>query len=525
MTALEPRGRDGEISLGDLTRRVSRRRRLLLSVAGVVFAAIVAWAFIATPRYKSEARLRIESENQTPSPAAAISEQVTTAIPSASLLGLGRDELETEVAVLQSDRVSDAMIDSLALGVRVTDPADNRARVLSAQTVDPTIDVDGKIVFSRQAGGLYAAESNGHDDLPALPHIFRLGVPVRVAGWALTLSPNLASGGPTKIVVKLLPRYKVHKLLDKRLVIARQEGGSRLVNVEFEDPDRQLAQQVVSELVENYVAYTTSTARTEDTTAVGRLRFQVDSAQRALTFAEASLRTFQEQSRLVAPVEQANGQVKRIGAISARVDEISTERNALSQMITIIEAKSKNGADPVAYRQLATFPSLISNRAIQDLLQTLVTLENQRSALGVRRTDANPEYKALTDRIIEIERQLYTVGPQYLESLDQELATTVKTVTALNDTLRTMPAAATEYGRLVRDRTVSEATYVALLKQLKLAELKDILRQQRVHVIDTPRVANVDDPAFPKKGVMIALGAVLAVMSAVAVGLVVELWG
>ena len=143
----------------------------------------------------------------------------------------------------------------------------------------------------------------------------------------------------------------------------------------------------------------------------------------------------------------------------------------------------------------------------------------------MRRTEANPEYKQLTDRIIEIERQLYQLGPQYLESLDQQLATTVKTVGSLMDTLQTMPAAATQYIRLVRDRTVLEATYLALQKQLKLAELKDVLRQQRVRIIDAPRLANPEDPAFPKKAVMITLGAVLALALAIAVGLAMELWG
>ncbi|HXD48811.1 MAG TPA: GNVR domain-containing protein, partial [Gemmatimonadaceae bacterium] len=240
---------------------------------------------------------------------------------------------------------------------------------------------------------------------------------------------------------------------------------------------------------------------------------------------ENALRVFEEQSRLIAPQEQAASEVKRVGEISTRVDAISAERDALSRMLTIIQDRSRGGADPAAYRQLATFPTLITNRAIQDLLNTLIGLENQRSALGVRRTEANPEYKQLSDRILEIDRQLYAVGPQYLESLDQELATTVHTVSALMDTLGAMPTAVTEFGRLVRDRTVYEATYVALQKQLKVAELKDVLRKQRVRVVDHPRVANVDDPAFPKKGVMIALGAVLAIMCAIAVGLVVELWG
>jgi uncharacterized protein involved in exopolysaccharide biosynthesis len=167
---------------------------------------------------------------------------------------------------------------------------------------------------------------------------------------------------------------------------------------------------------------------------------------------------------------------------------------------------------------------MITNRAIQDLLLALVDLENKRSELGVRRTAGNEELKQLTDRITEIERQLYASGTQYLESLDQQFAMTVRTVNALTDTLQAMPGAAMQYGRLVRDRTVFEVTYLALQKQLKAAELKDVLRQQRVRVVDAPRVANRDDPSFPKKPVMLLLGAVLGVALALTVGLAMELW-
>ncbi|HEY5062790.1 MAG TPA: GNVR domain-containing protein, partial [Gemmatimonadaceae bacterium] len=144
---------------------------------------------------------------------------------------------------------------------------------------------------------------------------------------------------------------------------------------------------------------------------------------------------------------------------------------------------------------------------------------------GVRRTDENAEYKELTDRITEIERQLYTVGPQYLESLDQQLAMTVRTETAIEDTLHAMPGAAMQYGRLLRERTLREAVYLALQKQLKQAELRDVLRQDRIKIVDVPRVANLEDPAFPKKPVMLALGAVLGLALALTVALLMELWG
>ena len=518
-----PRERSGtrDLTLRELASRVARRRWLLAAVAVTVFAIIALYTFTVTPRYKSGARLRIES--QSASAMSALTDQVS-AVPGAGLLGLGRDELETEVGVLRSDRVADAAIDSLALGVRVTTPASNRASVLAARIVNPAVDADGQLTLTRHGDGRYATEWKGRDAAPPLPALVVPNVPVQIGGAVIMLSPKLLGAGPSKIVVKFLPRYQVYKLLASRLVIARQEGGSRLVEVSYEDPDRVLAAQVVSTLIGAYVAYTTTTERTQDTTTVTQLQRQVDSTRVSLSRAETALRAFEERSRLIAPEEQATAQVKRIAAISLHVDAISTERNALARMLTIIEQKSHGGADASAYRQLATFPSLITNRAIQDLLQSLVDLENKRSTLGVRRTASNEEYRQLTNRITEIERQLYQIGPEYLQSLDQQLAMTSRTADALTDTLQEMPAAAMVYGRLVRDRTVLEATYVALQKQLKQAELKDVLRQQRVRIVDAPRIANPNDPSFPKKAVMLVLGAVLGVALALMVALAAELW-
>ena len=508
-----------EPTLRDLVRRIARRRLLLGGVFLTVVTAITAWAFTATPRYKSEARLRIETRTQGPS----LSDQMSS-IPGAGLLGFTRDELETEVGVLRSSRVADAAIDSLALGVRVKKPAASRARILSARVVDPSIDVDGTLKLTRQAGGRYGVERKKLDDVTSLPAVLTPGAPVQIGGTEITLSPQLVGSGPTEIEVAFLPRYEVHKLLEKRLLIARQEGGSRLVEISYEDPDRTLAAQVVNRVVAEFVTYTGVTERVEDTTAVAQLSTEVADTKRKLSEAEVSLRAFEERSRLIAPEEQATAQVKRIAAISTQVDAISVERNALARMIAVINQRAQGGASTASYRQLATFPSLITNRAIQDLLFALVDLENKRSALGVRRTENNEEYRQMSDRIAEIERQLYQLGPQYLESLDQQLATTANAVTALTDTLQAMPAAAMTYGRLVRDRTVLEAIYLALQKQLKQAELKDILRQQRVRVVDAPRVANPDDPAFPKKPVMIVLGIILGGVLALTIALFVELW-
>ncbi len=527
MTGVEATTDSGSLTGRDLARRISRRRYVLLVTWAAVFIAVAIWAFVATPRYRSEARLRIDNQSPVGAAASALSDELSS-VPGGSaaggLLSLGKDELETEIGVLKSNRIADEMIDSLALGVRVVKPASSRVAVLHARTVDPNVDVDGTLTLSRQGDGHYRTGWSGHDSNPKIPATLIPGVPVQIGGFAVMLPLDLLGSGPSKIVVKFLPRYKVYKLLDKRMTIERQEGGSRLVEVTYDDPDRVLAAQVVSVLVNDYMQYTKSTERTQDTISVVELRAQVDSTFRKLTASESALRLFQEQSRLIDPKEQATDEVKRIAAVSTKVDAIAAERNALSRMLQIIGQRSNGGEDPAAYRQLATFPSLITNRAIQDLLQTLVDLENKRSEMGVRRTEENAEYKQISDRITEVERELYQVGPQYLESLDQQLASTVHTATALSDTLDALPAAATRYGQLLRARTVQEATYVALLKELKAAELKDLLRQDRIRLVDVPRVANRDDPQFPKKKVMLVLGAVLGSALGVVAVFGLELW-
>ena len=506
-------------SLRDVVHRVVQRRALLLSVAGAVFIGVAAWTFLATPRFQSKALLRIESRSSTPS----LPDELQS-LPGLGLMGLGRDELETEIGVLRSRRVADATIDSLALTVRVRQPAGDRASVVRARVLDST-DVAGRLTLTRQGDGRYRLASRGLNGLPPVPESLAPGDSLRVGGVLLTLPAALRASGPEKIRLQLLPRYKVREQLDKRLAIRREEGGSRLVEVAFEDPDRLLAAQVVGHLVQEYITYSLRTERHDAGTAVAELRGVLDRNSTRLARAEEALRAFQQREKLIVPDEQATQQVKRIAVLDGHLDAIGIERAALSRLLALIEKRSHGGSDPTAYRQLATFPSLIGNKGIQDMLAVLIDLENKRSELGVRRTETNEDYRQLSGRIVELDEQLYRLGGQYLESLDQQLSTTTRAVTQLTDTLVALPAVAMLYARLVRERSLQNEEHLVLTKQLKQTELQDLLRKERIRVVDAASVANPDDQTFPKPAVQLVLGAILAVVLALAVGLGVELWG
>lgn len=504
-------------SLRDLLRRIARRRRLLLAVGVVTLVAVALWTFLATPRYASTAVLRIESKSAVPSLADAMKD-----LP-LGLAGLAKDELETDIAVLKSARMTDATIDALGLAVQVVRPAADRARVIRVRVLDST-DVDGKLTFSRRDDGRYDVDASGLDEYGRIPATLAPGDSMRVGSLMLALPENLRTGGPSTIKLRLLPRYKVHERLDKRLTIRRQEGGSRLVEVTFEDPDRRLAAQVIDHLVHEYANYTVQLDQRDEGAQIRELRAALGSTAVRLATAEEQLRRFQQRAKVVLPAEQAEEQVKRIALLDSKSDAIRIERNALARLLELIRDRSRGGNDPTAFRQLATFPSLVTNRAIQDLLQALMDLESKRSALALTRTESNAELRQLNGRIAELDQQLYRLGSQYLESLDQQLASATRTIGTLNDTLTALPATAMQYTRLARERTILDSEYVAIYKQLRLSELQDVLRKEKVKIVDPPRVANADDPAFPKRWVQLALGLVLALVLAFTAGLGVELW-
>lgn len=507
-------------ALRDVLSRVKHRRLVPLLSGAAVFAIVAIWTFVATPRYKSTALLRIASAASAATP---LLDQLQS-VPGIGLMGLGRDELETEVGVLRSRRLAEAVIDSLALTVRVSKPTGARDSVLTATILSPD-DVDGILTFQRSGEGAYSVTAEKLIGADAPAGTYRPGDSLRVGSVRLRLAPTLATSKLESFTVRLSARYKALKQLDDRLDIRQQEGGSRLVQVAYEDADRLMAARAVNRLVADYVAYSNANELGDDALRAGELRRATDSVARVLAQAEVRLKVFKETQKLLLPDEQATQQLKRIAVLRTQLDGLEVERNALARMLDIVANKSKSGADPAAYRQLATFPSLITNRAIQDYLANLVDLENKRSELGVRRTSENAEMQQFTLRIAELEQQLDRIGSQYLESLEQQIAVATQSVRSMSGDLDVFPRQEMDYVRLVRDRTLANEAYIMLQKQLKQAELTTAMRTERVRVVDVAQVANPKDREFPKVAVQLLLGLVLGAAVALTVAFSRELLG
>jgi tyrosine-protein kinase Etk/Wzc len=503
--------------------RIARVRALPWVTGGALFALVVAWTLLVTPLYRSTALVQVSSER----PGGGLADAVSSAIPGGALLGLSKDELETQVGVLRSRRVVDAVIDSLALMVRVAEPGLSRASLVDVLVDADGTDVEGTLRFTRANGG-WTVAARDLTPAPPLPTDLRAGDTLRVGG--VQIIPLTVLGAPevAEFTLSLVPRFVARNELMERYEVRRQSAGAQLITLSLDDPDPVLAAAILERVLAEFLDFTARTARGDAGTTAAELRRQIDAQQSRLTAAEEALRRYQEATGLVLPEEQGAAQVERYAKLRATLDALEVERDALARLLAIVNARAASTAGAAAtdavgstgaeaFRQLATFPSLITNRAIQDLLLALTTLENDRSELRLVRTDNNADVRQLTARIEEIERQLQRLGTQYLESLDEQIAPTASAIAALDAELVAMPERELRFIRLYRERTILSEGYLFLQKQLRQTELQDALRLDQVRVVDAPSVSHPDDPYFPRPLVNLVLGLVLAVSAGGAV--------
>lgn len=492
-----------ETTLRDITAALRRGRWTVLAVTAAVVAAVGLLTILLQPVYESEALLRIRTESPESGMLAQLGPLAALGLP-----GLGDEELDTEMGVLRSRRIAAAVVDSLDLHLRLLEPDTAVRAVLRVVRAGPDA-VPGVYTFSRTENGTYRLKVFRNKVPLRVPPVVRAGEVVQVGRMALAVAPAPGLAAPDEIRLRVRSFERVVEKARERLKIDRQTLGSRLVEVAFRDSDPRTAAAVVNGAVATYAVYKERVDRSESLGTIEVLRDQVALYERSLRTAEDRLRTYQEQQRIIAPVEQATQEVRRLAAIQAQRDAVQVERESLATLLAQVGRRASRGGES-PYRQLATFPSFIANQGVQDVLATLTTLENERSRLLVLRTEDNLEVRQLERRIRELEEQLYRLGTGYLQSLDNQITAASGALDRSARTLEAMPEREVEYARLARERELNGEVYLLLQKRLKEAEVSEAVEPEPVRVVDYGLVP--EEPVFPRPAINLAVALVLGLM-------------
>lgn len=497
--------RDEEIEIRRLWHVILRNRWLVLGIAVVFVGAAALFSALQTPVYQSEATVLI---NQEEPGLDLLSKMVPAGLGAVAGLG-GADNIQTDLGILRSRQVAEAVVDSLALQVALIDPNSSRAKVLQVLDAAPT-DQGGVYRLELRDDGLYdfVVEEGGR--LPGLPSRVEVGRPFRVGEFTLALAPALRTSLPEHIQFAIKPFRTTVGEVREDLRVTRESSGAQIVGIQFRHPDPLLAAAVPNVVTESFVRYKSRVNKAESNSTIDFLQDQLVTYEEDLRNAEATLQDFREQAQIVEPKTQATEQVRRLAEMQADRDAIQTERESLRRLLTRIEAEPVGQSETSPYRQLAAFPSFISNGSVQDILQSLIQLENERAELLVRRTRENVDVQGIDRRVRELELQLYQMARNYLEGLDNRVVSLDALLARFADQLELVPSREVEFLRLTREQRLLEEVYTLLQTNLKEAQIQAAAEPANVQVIDSALVP--EDPVYPKPFLYLFLAGVVGLI-------------
>jgi capsular exopolysaccharide synthesis family protein len=333
---------------------------------------------------------------------------------------------------------------------------------------------------------------------------------VNLNGVSFTLKPEAAAFPRLRLAI-VAPSTAAERVRAATTILQPVRDASIIV-IRYKGPDAYLARVIPNTLARRFVSRRQSTQKTESRSAVRFLREQLDSLGPQLLLAEDSLRAFRESEKIVSLPSEGSAQVARLAALQARYADVEAERSGLAQLLTEVQAEDARRLpdSPSPYRRLLAYPTLLGNGGASQMLSSLTSTDDQRTALLLRRTPKDPDVQVLTAHIHDIEGQIKALALTYIHGLEIEAGQMNGEITRFGKEMQAVPAKEVTYARLERKPKLLDGIYTLLQSKLKEAQIEEGIEDASVQMLDSALVP--DSPVSPKPGLNLGIGITLGML-------------
>lgn len=474
------------VDVADLARTVRRQWRAVIAFLAMGMIAAAAVVLFAPRRFDGKATLLAR-------PNAPGGSSISSRLGNIGELlgGLGplgsAGTMETELQMLRSRALGGEVVDSLQLQFRVREPEGVSPLSLVSES-----DLKGSFgprtyVFERSSNGAFRTEHAGQEYIlvPGQPGAIDIGLVTLRAGSL-----------PDRFAVKVEDREDAITRWTRSLTATK--AGGDIARIVYRGEDSVTAAAGANALIAFYLERRRTTDRGINERRVEYVTRQLDSTRAELTRTEQELRRYQESSRVMDA--EVVGQVELEAAAELRqtLTQLQVDEGAIRQLL----AQAHDGR--ISSRDLAAHPVFVRGSAISPLVNQLSELEARRITLLERRTERDPEVRALDSTMRVLENNLAGMVRSYAEAVTRQREQMQAQLARIQGSLLALPAAAERGGRLQRDVLRLTQISTALEAQLVEARLAAIGEGGEVRPIDA--AVPQRKPAFPRPLLTLGLG-------------------
>jgi polysaccharide biosynthesis transport protein len=514
----------------EIYKMLVRQRRTILGCLGV---AVLVGAVIAASQertYESFASIRVDEKR--------------VGLPSldaraATPTGTG-NQVGAEIEVLRSRLLAGVVVDSLQLQLQLVEPrATARDDIFSSIRVEPDAPA-GRYVFTvvdgsrvsvtrRESGGGLLDDistrvlrlAGGREPQGTGPsRRFALTDSISLDGAVVVLSPRAADFEDFEISIR--SRDEVVTSLSKWVKVRQPARDAGIVRLEYQGGDPRLVREVPHVLAAHFISTRRNTQQTEVRSTIEFLRSQLDSIGVQLAATEYELQSFRESNRVVDLQTERSSQVKLVADLQAERAALESERTALAQLVSEARAASVDRAPGAQspYRRLIAFPAILRSSAASEMVRSLSRLEDERSALMTRRQPSDPEVRALSNRIDQLESEFQATVVTYLDNLSSQIRSADGQLAQYQRETSRIPEKEARFARLSRQARLQEEIYSTLKSRLTEAEVLHAMEDPSVRIVDVAPATM--QPLGTRRGIIMFASAFFGILIGTGAGFIRE---
>ena len=428
--------RDGELDLGAVGRTLARKKWWVLGPALAVAALTFVGVNLIAPRYKSEARIIIE----------------------------GRENVffrpEAEKGASERDRTVDP------------------EAVTSQVQLALSRDLARQVIKDLKLG-----------ERPEFDSTLR-GVSLMRYSFGFL--------GLAKDPLSMTPEERVLESYFERLSVFPVDK-SRVISVEFQSSDPELAARVANAVADNYLTLQ-QTARQEQTRAAGRwLSGEIDVLRKRVGEAEAKVEEFRAKTNLFMGTNGTTLSSQTLG-------ESNRDLAAARSQKADLESKAKFIRDVLKRGGSVEYSDMINSELIRRLNEQRVTLRAQLAEQSSTLLDNHPRIKELKAQINDLDRQIRDEAARLARSFENDARIAGARVESLQSSLDQLKvqAASTngqdvELRALEREAKAQRDLLESYLAKYREATARDSLGAAPGDARIISRAVVSNTPFFPKK--------------------------
>jgi succinoglycan biosynthesis transport protein ExoP len=304
--------------------------------------------------------------------------------------------------------------------------------------------------------------------------------------------------GLAKDPLRMTPEERVLESYYDRLS-AFPVDKSRVIAVEFQSYDPELAARAANAVVDHFVALQLA-AKQEETRGAGRwLAGEIEVLRRKLADAEAKVEEFRSKSNLFVGANGTSLSNQQLGELNS---QLATARSQKADA----EAKARFIRDTLKSGKLLESADFLNSELIRRMGEQLATLRGQLAEQSSTLLDNHPRIKELKAQIADLDRQIRTEAERLARSLENDARIAGARVETLGENLGQLKLqAATTNEQDIQLRAYErEAKAQRDLLESYLAKYREVTSRDSlgavpsdVRVISRAIVSNT--PFFPKK--------------------------